>query len=160
MSLFSTIHFKDPLLYVFIAFSFLSYVIISEKLLNDYDLSLVIPISQIGMLLASAGSIALGNPFKWSLVLGLFVLSAGSIMISLSAVPWSSTEAIFAGFLKVPKQLWLLIILQALIFTIPSMITYPGTKETVRTEMIMYALRRLHIGPISFHGAFCFNLGQ
>jgi len=41
-------------------------MIIPEKLLDGYDLSLVIPISQFGILLASAGYIALGDPFQWS----------------------------------------------------------------------------------------------
>ena len=65
--------YQNVPLYVLIAFSFLGYMIVSEKLLNGYDLSLVIPISQFGMLLASAGYIALGDPFKWSLILGLCV---------------------------------------------------------------------------------------
>jgi hypothetical protein len=30
----------------------------------------------------------------------------------------------------------------------------------MRTDMIMYSLRRMHVGPISFHSAFYFNLGQ
>jgi uncharacterized membrane protein len=37
---------------------------------------------------------------------------------------------------------------------------YLGTKETVRTEMIMAIVRRMHMGPVSFHSAFYFNLGQ
>src|SRR5262245_35234438 len=66
--------YQNVPLYILIAFSFLGYMIVSEKLLNGYDVSLVIPISQFGMLLASAGYIALGDPFKWSLILGLCVL--------------------------------------------------------------------------------------
>jgi drug/metabolite transporter (DMT)-like permease len=135
-------------------------MIVTEKLLNGYDLSLVIPISQLGILLASAGYIALGDPFKWSLIFGLFVLSFGAIMISFSAVPPSSTETMLSRFRKVPKKLWILTTAQALIFTISSMITYLGTKETARTEMVMYSLRRLHMGPVAFHNAFYFNLGQ
>lgn len=49
--------FQDIPLYVIIAASFLGYVIVSEKLLDSYDLSLVIPISQLGVLLAMAGYI-------------------------------------------------------------------------------------------------------
>src|SRR5215471_16327712 len=147
-------------LYLLIAFSFLGYMIVSEKLLNGYDLSLVIPISQLGMLFATAGYIALGDPFKWSLILGLCILCAGTFIVSLSAIAQSSTETILEKFRKIPKQLWLLTITQACFFIISATITYLGTKEDIRTETIMYSLRRLHIGPIVFHSSFYFNLGQ
>ena len=55
--------YQNVPLYVLIAFAFLGYMIVSEQLLNGYDVSLVIPIAQFGMLLASAGYIALGDPF-------------------------------------------------------------------------------------------------
>jgi drug/metabolite transporter (DMT)-like permease len=152
--------YQNVPLYVLIAFSYLGYMIVSEKLLNGYDLSLVIPISQFGMLLASSGYIALGDPFKWSLVLGLCVLCAGTFIISLASIPASSTETVLVRWKKIPQKLWLLTMLQACFFILSSMITYLGTKETVRTEMIMYSLRRMHMGPISFHSAFYFNLGQ
>jgi len=147
-------------LYMLTAFSFLGSMIVSEKLLDGYDLSLVIPISQFGMLLASAGYIALGDPFKWPLLLGLGFLCAGAFIISLAAIPPSSTETMLARWRKVPKKLWLLTMIQAFFFIIAAMITYLGTKETARTEMIMQSLRRLHIGPVSFYSAFYFNLGS
>jgi len=96
--------YQNVPLYVLIAFSFLGYMIVSEKLLNGYDVSLVIPISQFGMLLASAGYIALGDPFKWSLILGLCVLCTGTFIISLAAIPPSSTETIFVRWKKIPKN--------------------------------------------------------
>src|SRR5262249_13370946 len=61
---------------------------------------------------------------------------------------------------KIPKRLWLLTVVQACFFILSSLITYLGTKKTMRTEMIMYSLRHMHIGPVSFHSAFYFNLGQ
>ena len=66
--------YGDFPLYITIALSFLSSMIISEKLLSGYDLSLVIPITQFGTLLASAGYIALGDPFQWSLLIGIIVV--------------------------------------------------------------------------------------
>jgi len=152
--------YQNVPLYVLIAFAFLGYMIVSEQLLNGYDVSLVIPIAQLGMLLASAGYIALGDPFKWSLLLGLCVLCVGTVIISLAAIPSSSTETIFARWKKVPKKLWLLTLLQAGFFILSATLTYLGTKETGRTEMIMASLRRMHMGPVAFHSAFYFNLGQ
>jgi drug/metabolite transporter (DMT)-like permease len=157
--IFSYIDQNIPL-YMLTAFSFLGSMIVSEKLLDGYDLSLVIPISQFGMLLASAGYIALGDPFKWPLLLGLGFLCAGAFIISLAAIPPSSTETMLARWRKIPKKLWLLTMIQAFFFIIAAMITYLGTKETARTEMIMQSLRRLHIGPVSFYSAFYFNLGS
>jgi drug/metabolite transporter (DMT)-like permease len=152
--------YQNVPLYVLIAFSFLGYMIVSEKLLDGYDLSLIIPISQFGMLLASAGYIALGDPFQWSLLLGLCVLCAGTFIVSLAAIPSSSTETTLARWKKISKRLWFLTVVQACFFILSAMLTYLGTKKTLRTEMIMQSLRHIHIGPISFHSAFYFNLGQ
>jgi drug/metabolite transporter (DMT)-like permease len=143
-----------------IAFSFLASMIVSEKLLDGYDLSLVIPISQFGILLASAGYIALGDPFQWSLLIGIIILCLGTFILSLSATENESSFNIIDELRKIPSKLWLLVGLQALCFTVSAVVSYLGTKETTRTDLIMHGLRRLHLGPIAFHGAFYFNLGQ
>jgi hypothetical protein len=135
-------------------------LIISEKLLEGYDLSLVIPISQFGILLASAGYIALGAPFQWSFAVSIVVLCLGTFILSLSATAKSLSLHIFAEFRKIPRNLWMLVVLQALCFTVSAVVSYLGTKETVRTDALMDGMRRLHLGPIAFHGAFYFNLGQ
>jgi multidrug transporter EmrE-like cation transporter len=76
------------------------------------------------MLLASAGYIALGDPFKWSLILGLCVLCTGTFIISLAAIPPSSTETIFVRWKKIPKKLWLLTLVQAGFFILSATMTY------------------------------------
>jgi drug/metabolite transporter (DMT)-like permease len=152
--------FEDVPLYIIIALSFLSSMIISEKLLEGYDLSLVIPISQFGILLASVGYIALGDPFEWSLVIGIVILCLGTFILSLSATAKRLSLSVFAEFRNIPSNLWVLVVLQALCFTVSAVVSYLGTKETVRTDALMDGLRRLHLGPIAFHGAFYFNLGQ
>jgi drug/metabolite transporter (DMT)-like permease len=135
-------------------------MIISEKLLEGYDLSLVIPISQFGVLLASAGYIALGDPFQWSLLVGIVILCLGTFILPLSATAKPLSVSMFAEFRRIPSSLWLLDVLQALCFTVSAVVSYLGTKETVRTHTLMDALNRLHLGPIAFHGSFYFNLGQ
>ena len=152
--------FEDVPLYLIIALSFLGSMIISEKLLEGYDLSLVIPISQFGILLASAGYIALGDPFQWSFAVGIVVLCLGTFILSLSATAKPLSLHIFAEFRRIPRNLWVLVVLQALCFTVSAVVSYLGTKETVRTDALMDGMRRLHLGPIAFHGAFYFNLGQ
>jgi drug/metabolite transporter (DMT)-like permease len=152
--------FEDIPLYIIIALSFLGSMIISEKLLEGYDLSLVIPISQFGVLLASAGYIALGDPFQWSLLVGIVILCLGTFILPLSATAKRLSVSMFAEFRRIPSSLWLLVVLQALCFTVSAVVSYLGTKETVRTHTLMDALNRLHLGPIAFHGSFYFNLGQ
>jgi len=152
--------FEDVPLYMIIALSFLGSAIISEKLLEGYDLSLVIPISQFGVLLAGAGYIALGDPFQWSFVIGIAVLCLGTFILSLSASGKPLSLSVFAEFRRIPSNLWMLVGLQALCFTVSAVVSYLGTKETVRTDALMDGMRRLHLGPIAFHGAFYFNLGQ
>jgi hypothetical protein len=135
-------------------------MIISEKLLEGYAFSLVIPISQFGVLLASAEYIALGDPLQGSFAIGIVVLCLGTFILSLSATVKPLSLHIFTEFRRIPGNLWMLVILQALCFTIPAVVSYLGTKETVRTDALMDSMRRLHLGPIAFHGAFYFNLGQ
>ncbi len=147
-------------LYVIIAVSFLGSMIISEKLLDGYDLSLVIPISQLGILFAGAGYVALGDPFKWSLIFGVLILCLGVVIISFSTTISSPGETILSRLKKIQKQLLFLVLVQSILFTISSIVSYLGTKETTRTDMIMNGFKHLHIGPIAFHGAFYFNLGQ
>jgi drug/metabolite transporter (DMT)-like permease len=152
--------FVDLPLYIIISFSFLLSMIISEKLLEGYDLSLVIPISQFGILLASAGYLALGDPFKWSLLLGIIIVCLGSFVLSLSTTSQHVSLSMFSAFWEIPGKLWILVVGQALCFTISAVVSYAGIKETARTDVIMNSLRRLHLGPIGFHNAFYFNLGQ
>jgi drug/metabolite transporter (DMT)-like permease len=152
--------YGDFPLYIIIALTFVSSMIISEKLLDGYDLSLVIPISQFGILLASAGYVALGDPFQWSLLIGIIVVCLGTFILSISTESIHLSLSVFSEFQKTPGQLWLLVLGQALCFTISSVVSYLGTKETVRTDIIMDSIKQLHLGPIAFHGAFYFNLGQ
>jgi drug/metabolite transporter (DMT)-like permease len=152
--------YQDLPLYILIAFSFLGSMIASGKLMDGYDLSLVIPMTQLGIILASAGYIALGDPFQWSLLLGLLLVCTGTVVISLAAVPQSSTVSALSRLRNMPKRLWFLTMGQAVCFTVSAMVSYLGTKKTVHTEMIIQSLRHLHIGPMSFHNAFHFSLGQ
>jgi uncharacterized membrane protein len=66
----------------------------------------------------------------------------------------------FSGFRNIPWKLWALAFGQALCFTVSAVLSYLGIKETARTDAIMHGLNRLHLGPIAFHNAFYFNLGQ
>jgi drug/metabolite transporter (DMT)-like permease len=152
--------FDDLPLYVTISCSFLISMIISEKLLDGYDLSLVIPISQFGILLASAGYIALGDPFQWSLLIGILLVCLGSFVLSISAANEHLSFRIFSEFRHVPGKLWALVLAEALCFTTSAVVSYLGIKETVQTDAIMNSLKRLHLGPIAFHSAFFFNVGQ
>ena len=118
--------FEDLPLYIVISFSFLISMIISEKLLDGYDLSLVIPISQVGILLASAGYIALGDPFQWSLLIGIIIVCLGSFVLSISTANEHLSLRMFAEFRHVPGKLWALVLGQALCFTISAVVSLSG----------------------------------
>jgi uncharacterized membrane protein len=135
-------------------------MIISEKLLDGYDLSLVIPISQFGILLASAGYIALGDPFQWSLLIGILIVCLGSFVLSISAANEHLSLRMFSEFRHIPGKLWTLVLGEALCFTTSAVVSCLGIKETAHTDAIMNSLKRLHLGPIAFHSAFFFNVGQ
>ena len=72
----------------------------------------------------------------------------------------SLAKAIVSGLGNIPKQLWLLVLGQAVYFAVSAVVSYIGTKETACTDLLMHNLRRLHLGPVTFHSSFYFNLGQ
>jgi hypothetical protein len=128
--------FDNLPLYITIAFSFLISMIISEKLLDGYDLSLVIPISQFGILLASAGYIALGDPFQWFLLIGVLIVCLGSFVLSLSAATEQLSFRMFSAFRHIPGKLWALVVGQALCCATSAVVSYLGMKETAHTDAI------------------------
>ena len=131
-----------------------------EHLFDNYDLSLVYPMSQISILTASAGYIALGDPFKWSLVIGIFILFVGTFITSLSLNKNIRLDNFFEQLSKVSGPLWVLIFIQVLCHTVSAVVSYLGTKDTAATEYVLHGLRHLHIAPFSFYTAFEFNLGN
>ena len=150
----------DAVLYLAIALSFLGAMITLDKLLSGYDLSVVYPMSQLSILLASAGYLALGEPFRWSMLIGLVILSIGAFATSLSVTDKASATSLFAQFRQVSGRLWLLAGAQALCSTTSLLIAYLGTRETAHTTIILHDLRSLHLGPVMFHSAFDFHIGQ
>ena len=92
-------------------------MILSERLLDGYDLSLVIPIAQFAILLASAGYIALGDPFQWSLLIGILIVCLGSVVLSISAANEPLSLSMFAEFSHIPGKLWALLLGEAFCFT-------------------------------------------
>jgi len=135
-------------------------MIFSEKMLDGYDLSLMIPLSQLGILLTSACYIALGDPFQWSWLVAIVIVCCGTVLLSLSAPTGSLANVMAAGFGSMPGQLWLLVLGQAVCFTVAAVTAYISTEETARTDLIMDGLKRSHLGLVAFHGVFYFNLGQ
>ena len=154
------ITYDDWPLYVIIAFSFLVSIITLEKLFDNYDLSVVYPMSQISIITASAGYMALGDPFRWSLVAGVVILFIGTFITSLSTSENNHSESLFVRLSKVPGLLWGLIFIQVLTHTLSAVVSYLGTKDTANTEYILHGLQHLHISPLSFYSAFEFNLGN
>lgn len=152
--------YQDLPLYLVIALASLGSMVISERLLDGYDLSIVVPLSQLGLLLASAGYIALGDPFQWTLPLGFLALTAGAIVVSLGAAPDTPPGEKSEGVAWSRTRLWTLVLLQGLLFAVVSIVTYTGTKQTTATGSVLTTLNRLHIGPMAYHGAFFFNLGS
>jgi hypothetical protein len=84
----------------------------------------------------------------------------GSVVLSTSAVNEHLSLRMFAEFRHVPGKLWGLVLGAAFCFTTSAVVSYIGIKETPHTDDIMNSLKRLHLGPIAFHSAFFFNVGQ
>lgn len=80
---------------------------------------------------------------------------------SFPVIHLSNAKEIFLFRLKnIPKKLVILALVQVLLFVVSSMVNYVGTKKTIHTEAIINNMRHLHMGPVAFHDAFYFNIGQ
>src|SRR5262245_32125653 len=91
---------------------------------------------------------------------GILIICLGSFVLSISAANEHLSLRIFSEFRHIPGKLWALVLGQALCFTTSAVVSYLGIKETAHTDAIMNSLKRLHLGPIAFHSAFFFNVGQ
>jgi drug/metabolite transporter (DMT)-like permease len=146
-------------LYVLYAAGFVGSMLVFRKLLAGYDLSLMMPLSQLSILLTTVGYVALGVRPAWQEVAGLLILSPGLVVVSLPADALSSPALLIGRLRAVSGRLWGLALLMASLTTLTALVTYLGTKATVETTELARALEEsLHL-QVFFLDPFHFSLG-
>ena len=146
-------------LYLLYAAGFVGTMVVFQRLLDGYDLSLVVPLSQFSILFVTFGYVALGVKPTWQEVLGLLILSPGVVIVSLPPDALSSPAALFARLRAVPWPLWSLVMLLAALTTVTALVSYLGTKTTAQTMAVDDALESaLHVN-VFFLDPFHFALG-
>jgi drug/metabolite transporter (DMT)-like permease len=134
-------------------------MLVFRKLLDGYDLSLMMPLSQFSILLTTFGYVALGVRPAWPEVLGLLILSPGLVIVALPSDALSTPALLVARLRAVSWRLWGLVILLASLTTLTALLNYLGTKVTVQTTELARALEEaLHV-HVFFLDPFHFSLG-
>jgi uncharacterized membrane protein len=146
-------------LYLLYAAGFVGTMLVFQQLLDGYDLSLVMPLSQLSILFVTLGYVVLGVQPAWQEVVGLLILSPGVVVVSLPADALASTAALLARLRAVPWRLWGLTVVLASLTTLTAVASYLGTRKTVETEALAGALEgALHL-HVFFLDPFHFALG-
>jgi uncharacterized membrane protein len=146
-------------LYLLYAAGFVGTMLVFQKLLDGYDLSLVVPLSQFSILFVTLGYLALGVVPRWQEVLGLFILAPGAVVASLPADALSSPAALVARLRAISRPLWGLVVVLAALTTLTALVSYLGTKATAQTQAVADALEgALHV-QVFFLDPFHFALG-
>jgi drug/metabolite transporter (DMT)-like permease len=146
-------------LYLLYAAGFVGTMFVFQKLLDGYDLSVVMPLSQLSIVFVTLGYVVLGVRPHWQEVLGLLILSPGVVIVSLPADALSSPGALVARLRGVPWPLWRLVTVLASLTTLTALVSYLGTKMTTETTAVASALEgALHV-QVFFLDPFHFALG-
>lgn len=143
-------------LYFLMALSFVASLYILNLLLNKYEVSLIIALTQISLLFTATAYVLLGDPLSWSAIIGITMVFTGAIISSFHKIDWKHP---LAPLKKIPKPLLIGATIESALLAIVSIITYICTEETTTTSSIMHFLKHVHSMPFSFTNPFYFNVG-
>ncbi len=147
-------------LYLVYAGAFVGTMLVFQKLLDGYDLSLVMPLSQFSILFITLGYLTLGVSPRWQEILGLLILSPGVVVVSLPPDALASPALTVARLRVISGRLWALVVLLAALTTLTALVSYVGTKTTAQTEALAGAVEgALHV-QVFFLDPFHFALGS
>ena len=143
-------------LYLLMALCFVSSLIFLNHLLKKYEISLVIPLSQISLLIAASGYILLGDPFQPAVLIGICIICFGAFLSSLTRFSLKDLN-------KISGKLILDMFLYATLVALTLIITYQTTQQTHQTQMIQQwfadSFKSLHTFHFYFYNPFYFNIG-
>lgn len=145
-------------LYIFSSASLIGTYIILDKLIKLYPVPMILALSQISIILSTAGYIALGDKVTAVSLLGLFVLFAGAMISGLSNF---SIKNPLASFKSYDKQLLKLSIIKAVLYSATLLITFLCiVKYNETTQYILHLLtKHLHLVPFMSIAPLHFNIG-
>lgn len=152
--------FTNVPLYILMACVWIGSLIVLDHLLDNYDISLVMPVTEISILFGLIGYIMLGAKFTVSSVISVLIVFVGAIV---SAFDELSKEDFFAPLKRIPHPLLIGGLLESFLSAVSRWITFICTHETAATLGIHHWVNNMftHIYqiPFSFHNPFYYNVG-
>jgi drug/metabolite transporter (DMT)-like permease len=155
-----TFTFSNIPLYILVACCFVSSLALLNYLMNRFEISLIIPVTEVSILFTTLGYIALGNPSSPLVLIGVCIIFAGSIISGLTTLSLSNP---LKDFKKISHTLMIGGILQAAFESSVMLITFLCTHKTAVTKEIITWLnitfKNIYDVPFSFHQPFYYTIG-
>lgn len=152
--------FTNMPLYIAMAISAVTSLALLNYLLDHFDVSLVVPVTETGILFTTIGYVLLGEHFSYTTLASIIVVFIGALFSGLDTFSFKKPLAVFKKF---PLMLLIGGLLEALCDAFTLIITFICTKDTPVTEKIMSWLsstfEHIHHIPFNFLHPFYYNLG-
>lgn len=146
--------------YLLMAIFWVGSLIVLNDLFERFDVSLVVPVTQITLLFTTIGYLILGIPFSWVSLLSVVTVFVGSVISAFDTLSWKDP---LGPLKRIPISLLLGGTIQALLNAGTNFVTYICTHPTSITKEIVSWVTNIfhHIYrlPFSFHEPFYYNVG-
>lgn len=147
-------------LYILMAISAVTSLALLNYLLDRFDVSLVVPVTETGILFTTIGYIILGEHFSYTTLISVLIVFLGAIISGLDSLPFKKPLQVIKKF---PPLLLIGGVLESLCEAGTLIITFICTNTTPVTEKIMVWLtttfEHIHHIPFNFLHPFYYNLG-
>ena len=147
-------------LYILMALCWVGSLIILDLLMEKYDVSLVVPVTEIGILFTTIGYLLLGSQFSWIVIGSVSTVFIGALLSGMDKISWPNP---FEDLKKIPKPLLAGGIIQSLLESSAMLVTFLCTNNTNITKNILSWLydtfHHIYNVPFSFYHPFYYNVG-
>lgn len=155
-----TVTLSNVPLYILMACLFVGSLALLSYLMDHFEISLITPVTEISILFTTLGYLALGNPFSWTVLLGVSIIFIGAII---SGMKTFSLVNPFKDLKKIPRILCIGGTLQAFFEAGTMLITFLCTHQTAVTnkifDLLTITFKNIYDVPFSFHQPFYYNVG-
>lgn len=146
--------------YILMACVWTGSIVVLNHLLDTYEISLVMPVTEMSILFALAGYLALGAKFSWISFVSVLIVFVGAILSAFEKLSWKNP---LGPLKKIPRILLIGGIIESILASASEWITFICTHKTAQTLGIHRWVNNLFLHiyklPFSFHNPFYYNVG-
>jgi drug/metabolite transporter (DMT)-like permease len=152
--------FTNVPLYILMALCWVGSLILLNHLMEQYDVSLVVPVTEVGILFTTIGYVVLGNQFSLIALLSVSIVFIGALVSGMKK--FSITQP-FKELKQFPYPLLVGGVMESIFEASAMMITFLVTQTTpITTEILEWLTNTFHhiyTVPFSFRHPFYYNVG-